>query len=106
MYFTQYVYYYKHFTALWILLRTTQVSWYQKIKTSLDLLVQEIVSGSGISWAICKSAPCPRQMTMPASLHKMFTPIYFFFILECCKTSMFCCRKKAYLLCQYLLAVL
>jgi len=25
-------------------------------KTNLDLLEQEIVSGSGISWAICKSA--------------------------------------------------
>jgi len=36
------------------------VSRYQKGKTSLDLLEQEIVSGSGISWAICKSAPCPQ----------------------------------------------
>ena len=36
---------------------TTQVSWHQKGKTNLDLLEQEIVSGSGISWAICKSAP-------------------------------------------------
>jgi len=35
-------------------------------KTNLDVLEQEIVSGSGISWAICKSAPCPRQITMPA----------------------------------------
>jgi len=26
-------------------------------KTNLDLLEQEIVSGSGISWAICISAP-------------------------------------------------
>ena len=29
--------------------------------------VPETVSGSGISWAICKSAPCPRQITMPAA---------------------------------------
>ena len=29
----------------------------QKGKTNLDVLEQEIVSGSGISWAICKSAP-------------------------------------------------
>jgi len=29
----------------------------QERKTNLDLLEQEIVSGSGISWAICKSAP-------------------------------------------------
>jgi len=39
---------------------TTRVSRYQKgktrkVKTNLDLLAQEIVSGSGICWAICKS---------------------------------------------------
>jgi len=28
-------------------------------KTNLDLLEQEIVSGSGISWALCKSASSP-----------------------------------------------
>jgi len=39
----------------------------------LDLLEQEIVSGSGISWAICKSAPQPRQTTMPASHHSFCT---------------------------------
>jgi len=33
------------------------VSRHQKGKTCLDLLEQEMVSGSGISWAICKSAP-------------------------------------------------
>jgi len=37
----------------------TQVSRYKKGKTNLDLLQQEIVSGSGISWAICESAPRP-----------------------------------------------
>jgi len=42
----------------WILSRTTRVSRHQKGKTNLDLLEQEIVSGSGISWAICKSAHC------------------------------------------------
>jgi len=31
------------------------------------LLKQETVSGSGISWAICKSAPRLRQKTTPAS---------------------------------------
>jgi len=41
-------------------------------KTNLDLLEQEIVSGSGISWSICKSAPRSRQMTMPASHHSVF----------------------------------
>jgi len=30
------------------------------------LLKQETVSGSGISWAICKSASCSRQITTPA----------------------------------------
>jgi len=30
------------------------------------------VSGSGISWAICKSASCPRQITMPAPHHSVF----------------------------------
>ena len=51
--------YYNRFTALRILSGTTQVSRYQKGKTYLDLLDQEIVSGSSISWAICKSAPHP-----------------------------------------------
>jgi len=46
----------------WNLSGTTRVSRYQKGKTrkgkiNLDLLEQEIVSGSGICWAICKSAP-------------------------------------------------
>jgi len=43
----------------------SRVSRYQKGKnqegkTNLDLLEQEIVSGSGICWTICKSAPHPR----------------------------------------------
>jgi len=45
----------------WNLSGTTRVSRYQKGKTNLDLLEQEIVSGSGIGLAICKSAPHPRQ---------------------------------------------
>ena len=44
-----------------------------KVKPSWILLKQEIVSGSGISWAICKSAPGPRQITTPASHHSVFT---------------------------------
>ena len=58
---------------LWILSGTTRVSQYQIGKTNLDLLEQEIVSGSGISWAICKSAPHPGEITMPASHHSVFT---------------------------------
>jgi len=58
-----------HTTVLlpfWNISGTTLVSRYQrsktrKVKTSLDLLEQEMVSGSGICWAICKSAPHPRQ---------------------------------------------
>ena len=50
-------------------LTTTQVSQYQKGKTNLQ---QETVSGSGISWAICKSAPCSRQITTPAPYHSVF----------------------------------
>jgi len=44
----------------------TQVSRYQKGKTKLDFSEAKTVSGSGISWAICKSAPRSRQITMPA----------------------------------------
>ena len=36
--------------------RTTWVSWYQKGKPICILLKQETVSGSGISWAVYKSA--------------------------------------------------
>jgi len=56
----------------WILSGTTQLRRHQKGKTNLDLLQQEIVSGNGISWAICKSAPWPRHTTTPASLHSLF----------------------------------
>ena len=30
------------------------------------------MSGSGISWAICKSAPCSRQITTPTRHHSVF----------------------------------
>ena len=51
---------------------TTQLSQYQKGKTNLDVK-QETVSGSGIHWAICKSAPRCRQITMPAPHRQFFT---------------------------------
>jgi len=38
----------------------------RKEKPIRILLKQETVSGSGISWAICKSAPSSRQITTPA----------------------------------------
>jgi len=50
----------------------TRVSRYHKGKTNLDLLEQETVSGSGISWAICKSALSPRQITTPAPTTQVF----------------------------------
>ena len=36
------------------------------------LLKQETVSGSGISWAVCKSAPRSKQITTPAPHHSVF----------------------------------
>jgi len=42
-----------------------------KPKTNLDLLEQE-TSGSGIRWAISKSAPRSRQIIMPAPNHSVF----------------------------------
>jgi len=58
--------------------RTTRVNRYQKKqnhsgKTNLDLLEQEIVSGSGISWAICKSAPHSRQIPRQHPTTQFFT---------------------------------
>ena len=38
----------------------------RKVKPIWILLTQETVSGSGISWVVCKSAPRSRQITMPA----------------------------------------
>ena len=44
----------------------------RKVKPICILVKQETVSGSSISWAICKSAPCSRQITMPAPHHSSF----------------------------------
>jgi len=45
----------------------------RKIKPIWIILKQETVSGSGISWSICKSAPRSRQITTPAPHHSVFT---------------------------------
>jgi len=45
----------------------------RKAKPIWILLKQETASGSGISWAICKSAPCSRQITTPAPTTQFFT---------------------------------
>jgi len=87
-----------HMTALTLLLLllhpfngpssgTTRMSWYQigktrKVKLSWIYWKQEIVSDSGISWAICKSAPRPRQITMPASHGSVFAGIHVTCLLE------------------------
>jgi len=44
----------------------------RKVKPVWILLKQETVSGSGINWAICKSAPHSRQITTPAPHHSVF----------------------------------
>ena len=44
----------------------------RKVKPIWILLKQETVIGSGISWAICKSAPCSRQTTTPTPHHSIF----------------------------------
>ena len=44
----------------------------RKVKPIWILLKQETVSGSGISWAICKSASRSRQITMPVPHHSDF----------------------------------
>jgi len=71
-----------HTTVLlvfWNMSGTTQVSRYQKgktrkVKTNLDLLEQEIVGGSGICWAICKSAPHPRQPRQHSTTQFFYRP--------------------------------
>jgi len=51
---------------------TTRVSRYQKGKTNVDFAEARAVSGSGISWAVCKPAPRSRQITTPAPHHSVF----------------------------------
>ena len=51
---------------------TSRVSRYQKGKPIWILLKQETVNGTGISWAICKSASRSRQITTPVLHHSKF----------------------------------
>jgi len=44
----------------------------KKLKLIWVLLKQETVSGSGISWTICKSAPLSRQISTPVPHHSVF----------------------------------
>jgi len=60
------------------------VSWYQKSKTSLDLIEARddgVLGCSGISWTICKlSAPHSRQITTPTPHDSIFTGRMFFLL--------------------------
>ena len=44
----------------------------RKVKPIWILLKQETVSGRGISWTVCKSAPRSRQITMSAPHHSLY----------------------------------
>ena len=44
----------------------------RKAKPIWILVKQEIVSGNGINWAVCKSAPRSRQITTPTRHHSVF----------------------------------
>jgi len=48
------------------------VGQYQKGKTSLDFTEARDSECSGISWAMCKSTSCCRQMTTSAPHHSVF----------------------------------
>ena len=65
-----YQYTHKRLTALFP--RLPRWAGTRKVKRIWILLKQETVSGSGISWAICKSASCSRQTTTPAPHHSVF----------------------------------
>ena len=71
LYYTHYYHYtHTHLTALCPgLLRWAGT---RKVTSIWILLKQETVSVSGISWAICKSAPRSRQITTPAPQHSVF----------------------------------
>jgi len=63
----------------------------RKVKPVRILLKQETVSGSGISWAICKSAPRSRQITTPAPNRSAVrtTEIFTIFPVDCPAKSPF-----------------
>jgi len=49
----------------------------RKVKPIRILLKQQTVSGSGVSWAICKAAPRSRQINMPAPHHSCFLHVFY-----------------------------
>ena len=62
---------YTRLTALFLGLPTWAGT--RRVKSIWILLKQKTVSGSGISWAICKSAPSSGQITTPAPNYSVFT---------------------------------
>jgi len=57
------------------------------------LLKRETVSDSGIIWAICKSAPCPRQITTPAPHHSVHSmSVVWLFVVQCQRFWWLCTR--------------
>jgi len=68
--YTTYTHTHTHLTALFPGLPRWAGT--RKAKPIWVLLKQETVSGSGISWNICKSAPRSRQITTPAPHHSIF----------------------------------
>jgi len=63
----------------------------QEVKTNLDLLEQEIVSGNSISWAICKSALWYNQASIPPlSFLQAGCPL-------CCPTDIVKALKASYI---------
>jgi len=64
--------------AYFVVTTTTTILWLSGFCPELPNLnfpEQETVSVSCISWAICKSAPHPRQITMPTPHHTICSKV-------------------------------
>jgi len=48
------------------------ITWMSQYQNQSGFYWSKRLSGSSISWDICKSAPRPRQITMPAPYHWVF----------------------------------
>ena len=71
-----------------------------KVNAIWIFLKHGTVSGSGISWAVCKPAPCTRQITMPAPHHCWLSDIRkkeeLSINTECYKEYMHCKQLKCH----------
>jgi len=70
LHYYYYYYYYTRLKALFPGLPGSAST--RKVKPIWILLKQETVSGSGISWTICKSAPLSRQITTPITTTQFY----------------------------------